>query len=101
MKKLLITLAIVLSALTFTGCQAFSNWYNDNKQDIYIKVADKAIEKLDDLIDTNVDKLVADGKITEAYATELKATCKKAVKDAFTKIDELIQKSKQQATESK
>lgn len=101
MKKLLITLAIVLSALAFTGCQAFSNWYNDNKQEIYTKVSDKAIEKLDELIDTNVDKLVADGKITETYATELKTSCKKAVKDAFAKIDELIQKNKQQAVESK
>jgi hypothetical protein len=96
MKKLLITLALVMSALTFTGCQAFGNWYSDNKQEIYTKVADKAIEKLEGLIDMNVNKLVTDGKITETYAAELKASCKKAVKDAFAKIDELIQKNKQQ-----
>lgn len=101
MKKFVLIGAVVATMLTFTGCQAVGDWYNDNKQDIYVKVADKAIEKLEGLIDDNVDKLVADGKITEAYATELKATCKKAVKDAFTKIDELIQKSKQQAVESK
>lgn len=95
MKKILLICAAVFVLSTFSGCKAVSSWYSEHKEEIYDKLADRAVLRLSDMVDTHVDKLMREGKITETYASELKNKCKKAIRDAFVAIDEIRAESEQ------
>ena len=93
MKRFIYCSAIAL-CLCFTGCQALTDWYTDNKDELYHALADRALIRLDALIDADIDKLVEAGKIAEDKADEVKAACKQAMRTAFVRIDDVVKNYK-------
>lgn len=83
----LIMCCIALSSLV--GCSAIKDWWCDNKEEIKETVISKISAAVEKAIDDKVNKLLEEGKITETYAAELKAKCKKAINDVLAEIESL------------
>lgn len=100
MNKLwLVSVVFSVCAFMLSGCVQVSEWFTANREDIEEVTTVLIIDRVSKKVDAKIDKMVSEGKITEAYADELKLECRGKLIDTMSNIYHIIERYKDKKSE--
>lgn len=100
MRKLwLVSVVFSVCVFVLSGCAQVSEWFNANREDIEEATTVFIVDRVTKKVDAKIDKMVSEGKITEAYAEELKLECRGKLIDTMSNIYHIIERYKDKKAE--
>lgn len=98
-RQLLVSAVFSVCVFMLSGCAQVSEWFTENREDIEEVTTVLIVDRVSKRVDAKIDKMVSEGKITEAYADELKLACRGKLIDTMSSIYYIIEHCKDKKSE--